>query len=289
MTGSNSQFIADIEAEMMMKNHNSASMIERVSAAIEDAMDQRDDQLDLEFIIQAQLLLAKLYGSDFAITTEQTEESFAAAKAKLKKKLRRKNLAKRTVTIAAIAATLIIALFAGDLAAKKESIRGESTEDEQKYFFVGTKQEAGIVESGIAAGPEDDDQIRTPHLSEAVSILGVTPPMPTWYPDGWEVEEYYAFVGPTGSSLMVVVTNEDENQILAFDWVQYSDVEYAYGGYEQSYHGEYRNINGWEVYFTENIDYKVAIWIDGSTSYSAGGPASISWEDLVKIIESIDR
>lgn len=289
MTELRSQFIQSIEAELKTDNPDCASMIRRVSAVIEKEIDQCDDQQDREFIAHAQALMAKLHGSSFTITSQQTEDSHVQAKEKLAKKLRHRKFTSNVVKIASVAAALSLILFAGDLATRKEFIRGESSEDEQQYNFVGTKQEAGVVESGVADGEEEDDQIRTPHLAEAVSLLGFSPPMPTWYPVGWEVEEYYAYVGSFGSRFKVVATNENVSQIVTFEWTQYADVEYAQDGFEQSYQGEYRSVNGWNVYFSENIDYKIAIWTDDNISYWVGGPAAVNWEDIVKMIESIER
>ena len=214
------------------------------------------------------------------------QQSLAALREKLAKAERVKTRKRRVLSIAMASFLLVVGSFAVDAAFHRQWLEGEQAPDEQQYIISGQENDPGLLtESQAGNEPISYPQsITTTSLEEVVSILGYTPLMPTWLPEGWMIESYYIRMGDT-SVIRIIYQNEQEEELLRLSISAYPDMESATIAFEQEKAGNEIICNGWNVYLAENWGSPVAIWQDKVTCYSITGP--ISKEELLKIIQSI--
>jgi hypothetical protein len=94
---------------------------------------------------------------------------------------------------------------------------------------------------------------------------------------GFKFEDYDQFVAD--------FSKKEEDYLLQFELLKYSDAAFAQQAFEQNDTGETLELsNGKEIYITENYDSNVAIWIDSLECYKISGP--ISKEDLLGMVNS---
>ena len=159
-----------------------------------------------------------------------------------------------------------------DTALHRQWLEGEQAPDEQQYIISGQENNPGLLtESQAGNEPIPYPQsITTTSLEEVVSILGYTPLMPTWLPEGWTIESYYIRMGDT-SVIRIMCQNEQEEELLRLSIFVYPDMESALFAFEQERAGDEIICNGWNVYLAENFGSPVAIWQDKVTCYSITG------------------
>lgn len=197
------------------------------------------------------------------------------------------SIPKRLIAATGIAASLLVLLIIGDGILHREWFTGRSTPDQEQYNVTGHVIDPGLVESGNANGPITASEIETSNFAEVVDMLGFAPITPSWLPDGWSIESYFALVeeGYLWFSADYAFPNSVEK--LKYEMRQYADMETANDSFEQNEHGLPDDVNGWKVYITENIERSVAVWYDGDTVYTVHGPVGKS--DLLDMINSIEK
>lgn len=124
-------------------------------------------------------------------------------------------------------------------------------------------------------------------MNAVVSTLGYVPDIPTWLPIGWEPADYYATASDHGSSFRIKYQNNAKDKYIKYSINRYSDINNAQVIFEQSKNGDACLISSNEVYITDNLDSKIAVWISNAACYSLSGP--ITTDELISIIESIPR
>ena len=259
----------------------------RLNAAIDAELRKTDSPADMELINACQDLLweINMHGEPYHSNQQQ---SLAALREKLAKMERAKKRKRRVLGIAMASFLLVVGSFAVDTALHRQWLEGEQAPDEQQYIISGQENNPGLLtESQAGNEPIPYPQsITTTSLEEVVSILGYTPLMPTWLPEGWTIESYYIRMGDT-SVIRIMCQNEQEEELLRLSIFVYPDMESALFAFEQERSGDEIICNGWNVYLAENYGSPVAIWQDKVTCYSITGP--VSKEELLKIIRSIQR
>ena len=272
--------------DAIKKGELTKEMIERrLNATIDAELRKTDSPVDMELINACQGLLweINMHGEPYHSNKKQ---SLAALKEKLAKTERVKKRKGRALSIAMASFLLISGSFVVDAVLHRQWLEGEQAPDEQQYIISGQENNPGLLtESQAGNAPKTYPQsITTTSLEEVVSILGYTPLMPAWLPDGWMIESYYIRVGDT-TVFRIRYHNEREVELLRFSISVYPDIESASIAFEQEKAGDEIICNGWSVYLAENLGSPVAIWQDKSACYSLAG--AISKEEVLDIIQSI--
>lgn len=259
----------------------------RLNAAIDAELRKTDSPADMDLINACQDLLweINMHGEPYHSNQQQ---SLAALREKLAKMERAKKRKRRVLSIAMATFLLVVGSFAVDSAFHRQWLEGEQAPDEQQYIISGQENDPGLLtESQAGNEPIPYPQsITTTNLEEVVSILGYTPLMPTWLPEGWSLETYYVRVS-SPIALRIMYQNEQEEELIRLSHTIYPDIESASFAFEQEKAGSEAIRNGWHVYLADNLGSPVAVWQDKVTCYSLTGP--ISKEELLKIIQSIQR
>jgi hypothetical protein len=124
-------------------------------------------------------------------------------------------------------------------------------------------------------------------MKEAKKVLGFSPLMPTWLPEGWTLHTYYAAINDNKTWFYSAYTSDQHEKILMFSISKYDSMENALNSFEQSDKGQLLSINGWDVYMATNIDSPVVVWLDDNYCYDLYGP--LSEDEMVRIINSISK
>ena len=257
----------------------------RLEFAIEREYKKSPEEIRHGFIDTCEDLLYALNSPEEYMSRAET------SKRQLEEKLFRaeksRAFGKRLALIVSVAIVLVVGMIALDGTIYREWLTGESTEDMQQYEVTRHVVDPNLIEKGNAIPDQEFREINTPNLDEALEVLTYEPLLPEWYPDGWEVHEYYASADGSFEWFFVVLVSQNAKGVLKYEVTRYIDAEFANESIEQNEHGSYSICNGWDVYFTKNMERSVAVWIDATTVFHVHGP--ISQDDVIKIIESIDR
>lgn len=114
------------------------------------------------------------------------------------------------------------------------------------------------MDEGLADNDGQSQTITTTNLDEVVEVLGYTPLIPTWLPDGWSMESYYARIS-TATTFRVQYQNEQEEDLLRFGITVYPDIDMASLEFEQAKTGAETPCNVWMVYIAENVNRCIAV------------------------------
>lgn len=257
----------------------------RLSNAVDKELAKAPADISESFIATCEDLI-------YAINNEREYISHAEAsrqelEVKIEKKERRSSIYKRVLAVSSIAAMLLVGVIMGDGILHREWLSGTSTPDQQQFAVTGNVVDPGLVEGGHADITDETREITTDSFDEAVEVLGYTPLVPTWFPEGWEIKEYYAYAEEGFSRLSIDLVSESKDEELKYELRQYSDMETAEHAFEQNEHGDMELCNGWKIYFSINIERSAAVWLDGKTTYSLFG--RVTKDEMKDIIISIER
>lgn len=287
MNGDSSHLIAEIKTAIEKGTLTHSEMERRLEAAIAVEIAKTDSPADMERVRACQSLLWELDTHGKEAFVDDTELSLAAFKAKQMKRINAKEKAHRfAVRTIAVAAAILLVVFGIDTLFRREGLKGGQSPDEQQYIVDGYAFDPGFVDEGKADNnPTQSQTITTTSLDEAVAVLGYTPLMPVWIPEGWHVESFY--VRKASIITFSIRYQGGQEELLRFSSVTYPDVERATHEFEQAKSGMEIMSNGWSVYTSINVDRTVVVWQDGLTCYSITGP--ITMDEMLKIINSIQR
>ena len=194
---------------------------------------------------------------------------------------------RNSVRVAAIVIILIGGSFGIDVLRRNESLTVQPTIDEQQNEIRGNATQGTFVINGHADADKQVNVIGSSELDDAMTVLGYTPDVPTWLPEGWVPLNYFASTSQHASVFRMKYQQSTDKNLVKFSVTKYNDIERALVAFQQSKNGTSYHWNGMTVYVSVNIDEPVAIWLVDSTCYSLSGP--LSNEEIRLIIESIQR
>lgn len=281
----NDSFLDAIKEKINSGELTSGEMCSRLEKAIDLEINKPTDEMDIPFLHACQDLLYTLNNSEEYVSKQPQYEQELMQR--IKKTQRSRKTKRRAFAAVGIAAAMLVLFIVGDGLLYREWLEGDSSVDEQQYNVAGNVVDPGLVEKGNATGSEETRDVTTDDFSEATEVLGFTPLMPTWYPEGWEHHSYYAAQEASWQWFYEIRTSAENENFLIYEIMRYDDVTDANEYFEQSEHGKKVPCNGWDVYIAVNIDDPVAIWIDGNYCYSLNGP--LTEDELLKIIDSIKK
>ena len=197
----------------------------------------------------------------------------------------------------AVALAVIVLIVCGGLLVQNLShdfLDGWQSDDGKEYFIQGvsvTPAGGGTAEAENAH--TENIFVITEDWNEAVSSYGRTPHVPSWLPEGWQVDHYEVSVFESFSRFIVgyrksAPTEDDPEQenYLILDAISFVDVNDLHGSIEQSAPGTNMQLaNGLTVYVSKNLDKATSIWMDDGTSYTLTGV--VTEDELLRIIRSI--
>lgn len=196
-------------------------------------------------------------------------------------KVQQRRLAYRMAT--AVACFLII--FAG-VSFSKQWFRATQSPDEQVYNLMGQKVEIQTGNQAAADGDEAWRECETTSFQELCDFLGYVPQMPTWIPEGWRLNSYYAVIDGESQQISVAYEHPEHKHLLTYDYLQADDVSNISVDFYQDGAGKRVQLqNGLDIYLTTNTDDPVAVWTTASSYACATGPITV--DDLKTFILSI--
>ena len=217
----------------------------------------------------------------------QAQQSRKQLEVKIAERNRRKTLKSRLLAATVITAVLTIGAVIGDGLLRKKWIDGKSSDDMQQFEVIGNEVDPSLVEGGVALFSTEPREVNTKDISEVDDVLGYIPSLPTWYPEGWEIQTYYAASVPEFQWFYIELRNDENKDLLKYEFKRFITVEAAKEAYEQNERGVLATINGWDVYVSENTDKSIAVWWDTDTYYVLAGP--VTKDALQEIIHSIRK
>ncbi len=187
-----------------------------------------------------------------------------------------------------LTAAACIALAVGGITLSVSWYQGVQTEDGQTYELRGQTVEVSKGQQATAAGDGILQDLTTDDLSEMTAFLGFTPPLPTWVPDGWKLEEYDAFTIYGDWEVSVFYLAEGIDTSLSYTCSYAADPSTVIAGFPQDGVGEYVTLAGGKtVYFSTNIEDTIAIWQQQNQYMFISGP--ISRNEIIEMIDSIQE
>lgn len=165
------------------------------------------------------------------------------------------------------------------------------SKDGEQYVIRGVSVTPPVSQVADAASVHNGIfSLSTKKLDVVIEILGGTPLLPTWLPDGWEVDAYSLNLNDTMKRLVVSYNKfkpgKKEADRLIYRTTTFSDLEYFYETIEANNEGRYVELeNGLSVYVDKNVHRPTSIWQDGLTGYALSG--DITEEELLQIIHAM--
>lgn len=257
----------------------------RLKAEVNAELGKPRSKIDYAYISSCQSLLDSLSNSiPYVSKQPQYEQELIE---RIKKSEQSRSLRKRALSTAVAAVAVLLLFVFGDTLLRREWLEGDSSIDMQQYEIAGHVVDPGLVEPGIAGHSTETQEVTTQIMEEAVDVLGFTPLVPTWYPDGWVNQSYYAVRSEGFQWYFEALESTTEKNFIKYEVRRYDDVDEASAAFEQNNHGRALWCNGWDVYITENIDELIIVWLDGNCCYALHGP--LGEEELLEIVKSIDK
>ncbi|MDL2318148.1 DUF4367 domain-containing protein, partial [Eubacteriales bacterium OttesenSCG-928-A19] len=192
---------------------------------------------------------------------------------------------RRAITVASVAASLLVLFIVGDGVLHREWLTGDSSRDDQQYIVEGHELDPGLVSISDADGIADEKSITTDDLRAVEDFMGFFPAQPTWLPAGWTLMEYRCVKNEDFLRSTTVFQHPTNEYRIIYEVKVYSDTATARDEIEQNSSGASYSINGHSVYLVDNYDMVTAVWLEGATSYMLFAPTK---DDVLKIIQSIE-
>lgn len=219
---------------------------------------------------------------------EATAQDAAAILAKARAEDRR---AKRhfapmgdALRVAAAVALAALVLCSG-LLHPRAHVEKHQSEDGKRYIIQSVEPASSSV---AEADPTQENfgQFSTQDFAEAVELLGRTPPMPQWIPEGWQVAQYTVGRLESMSFFSAAYLHEETGAFLSYTWEVYHKLN-QYGLLEQDAPGTYIQLdNGANAYVTTNMGRPTIAWSDANTSALLSG--AVDMDVLLKIAGSVE-
>jgi len=236
----------------------------RVSAAIEAEYDKPEP--DIAFIRACESLLRELYAPESAAAETAVPRYQAAIRAAAKR-----SSAERKLPAALRAAAVIVVVVALLSGLRFTWFSGESSPDEQQYILRGHEVSLEAIQRAVADLDEPEMQATVRSRGELEEYLGFVPPMPRAEVFGAEYVRCDLTILQNTLDMVVLFGHGPKDGIATYTWTYYENVEEMYFTIEQSHAGETVNVDGTEVYCTDNVERRTYLWADGQIVYCLSG------------------
>ena len=241
----------------------------RLSNAVEQEYQKPVSEQDVAFLSACQDILDEMRTGKVYVSRK--EECKKALKQCLSQEVRHRSKKQNVLWRGALAAFALIVLAVGvEMLLHREWLEGASTDDGQQYVVQGQEMDPGIISDGIADNEPRTGELTTTNLDEAIKFLGFEPDLPTWMPEGWNVENYY--VAAVSDSLKIITNYVTPDvQIVAFSQTRFLSIEDAFLSFEQNQEGTLFQIDKIEVYSAQNLERNRYTWKMNEDIFSLSG------------------
>lgn len=241
----------------------------RLSNAVEQEYQKPVSEQDVAFLFACQDILDEMRTGKVYVSRK--EECKKALKQCLSQEVRHRSKKQNVLWRGALAAVALIVLAVGvEMLLHREWLEGASTDDGQQYVVQGQEMDPGIISEGIADNEPHIGELTTTNLDEAIKFLGFEPDLPTWMPEGWNVENYY--VAAVSDSLKIITNYVTPDvQIVAFSQTRFLSIEDAFLSFEQNQEGTLFQIDKIEVYSAQNLERNRYTWKMNEDIFSLSG------------------
>lgn len=276
------------ELEELRENYEKGRIDrETVSDLMEMSIDaeltKADEEIDSTWLNACIDLMAYVDRTELEQTAEQHETTWKVVQASIRKERWKKH--SRTIGRIACAAACVVLVLTG-ASISFRWFRPSQSIDEQVYTLTGEEVKINTESSASAGESSESGKCTTSDLQELCEFLGYTPQLPTWVPEGWELNGYYASANSESQWITVVYEKTGEKNCLIYDYKQAEDISTISVDFYQDGAGEYVKLkNGMDIYLTTNTDEPVAVWTTSNTYSCATGPVSV--EELKTFILGI--
>lgn len=241
--------------------------------AIETETEKPMEEINDAWLTACGELMSYVDHDKLAQLPDHTEQIRAELVAAIRKEEKLQQM--RVVYRVALAAACFLLVFVG-VSFSKQWFQAKQSPDEQVYNLSGQQIELH-AESQAAA---DDDEMwrecETTDFQELCDFLGYTPHVPTWVPEGWVLNSYYASADGESRSITAVYEKAEGKNCLIYDYKQAENISTISVDFYQDSVGENVKLeNGLDIYLTMNTDEPVAVWMTSSTYGCATGPVTV--------------
>lgn len=267
-----------------------AQICDVLAGEIVKELQKSAEEVDIEYVTACQALMASLHPKEAVQAESHAEHNLAAILTKLWKKKddvrKGKKLAVRSIFAAAC---LLVVLWGADILLTKRQINVSYSSDQEQFIYDGRVTRPGVSEiAGADVQADAVQELTTKHWNEVVAFLGYEPEMPTWFPDGWMLNEYYCAIFESFSIFDVTYSHQDSTEYLAYTVERYDGSEPLHGTFEQDRIGrEVVSATGQQLYISSNTGSSLVVWHDDSHINSMTGPVAAN--DLIHMIDSIEE
>lgn len=249
--------------------------------AIEQEIQKPDAEIDDAWIDACEQLMDSIEQPQE--WPDHRQENWAVIQAGMRK-ARRDTRIRQAVRVACVAACLVLMLVG--VSYSRQWFQGTQSPDEQVYTLSGQQVEIGTGTQAAADGSEKLWECETDDFQELCDFLGYVPSVPTWVPEGWLLNSYYAVMDGHSQRFSVAYENPEHKHLLTYDSIQADDISSISADFYQDCAGERVQMqNGLDIYLTTNTGDPVAVWTTSSTYACATGPVTV--EDLETFILGI--
>lgn len=277
------QELAELRERYENGDLDAQTVSDLMEAAIDAELLKPEDEVNNIWLDACTELMTYVDKQVLASFPDQTEETWRAIQVRMQK-IEPAHWAlwmKRVVRIAAC----IVLLFALGVGFRYAWIQGRQEQDDQIFYVEG--HEIGLGNEATADGNTVSvGECRTNDFSEFCDFLGYVPSLPTWLPDGWQVDRYNIIRDELGYLLNVVYEKPDAPYLLSYSQEGMYNVDELAINIPQDGAGHYMKLdNGLEIYLTTNVDRPVAVWTTDKDCITVSGP--ITEDELIKMVSSI--
>lgn len=239
--------------------------------AVEQEIQKPDDEIDDAWIDACEQLMNSIeQPQDWP---DHRQENWECIQDSIRKANRTARV--RAAARAACAAACLVLMLVG-VSYSRQWFQATQSPDEQVYTLTGEEVKINMESSASAGESSESGKCTTSDLQELCEFLGYTPQLPTWVPEGWELNGYYASANRESQWITVVYEKTGEKNCLIYDYKQAEDISTISVDFYQDGAGEYVKLkNGMDIYLTTNTDEPVAVWTTSNTYSCATGPVSV--------------
>lgn len=243
--------------------------VRRLEELVRLELEKGGEESDVELITQAEDLLQEMLAKDAQPIESREAETKATVLRRIAVEKKRQHIRKAALKVASVAAAFMVLLI-GDGILNRGWFKKYSTPDGQQYVVHGQEIDPGIISEGVADNEPRTGELTTTNLDEAIKFLGFEPDLPTWMPEGWNVENYY--VAAVSDSLKIITNYvTPDAQIVAFSQTRFLSIEDAFLSFEQNQEGTLFQIDKIEVYFAQNLERNRYTWKMNEDIFSLSG------------------
>lgn len=277
MNGTDRTTLSDILRAIEEKRYTYEEIIQCLSDIIE-AEYEKGKEANLERINACEDLIWQMEtgGKDPFVSRKERYLDAVHAQVKIRK-------SRPALRLAAALAAVFVAAVIGTGIFKWQWFTSAPTHDGQQHTIIGHEIDVQLIQNSIASR-EEFAQFSSSQMDEIIDFLGFDPQIPEVLLDDLKPFHYYAAFSEESINLSMSYGNADGRRVL-FVIVYFTEQADAYYAFEQDREENMKNINGIELYISENVDRLSAVWLNHATMYRLDG--NLTHEEAIRIIKDV--